>query len=649
MAANYVMVAAGQCGNQLCYELINQIDQHLQPQMYASAETKHRSPNGKTSAVITDQPTAPADDQQLLYDSFFRQSNAGQSSVAKSIARIVALDTEPKVIDDCITRRRQEASQQTAPTSSSSRRKGSSDQMSTRFYPPWKYDAKSVAFRHGGAGNNWSLGYSLAQGDFLEMILDAMRRQLEFVDTAPHLVFAHSLAGGTGSGLGTRVSECAADEFPDCLTTNFVVAPYHFGEVVVQHYNALLCLSKLQASSQSIVVLENETAQVLCQQMRGIARPQLSDLNCVLANHLTPLFLPKVREKSPYHTVYQSFSDDVLFLAAHPAYRFLNTKLTPQTSKQSVTYTFDHWPTLFKTIQRMQLSGAYSERSIATHIKSLGSQYSSNTHTSPHANGRSSLQSSLSTSTIMSSLQEDGNHQNHRQPIQRLNRIREDGANAYPDDHGLSHLREGGIVKSLASTITCHGDAAEAYLDQLQTDLLQSFSSSSSSSLSSNRNRRGFTTQPSDQTFTTPTKEPLRHTSSARNNNAHSSISSGSSVATTSSHAANTAAAAAAAADQGLFDEYLHSHHKAYTLSGEDLPVQVNHSRFLLHEYQRAAHVVANDQSMLPILVRARGKSDQMFRTGAYMHQYATYGVESDDFVQAFYDVGTVIQSYQQL
>jgi hypothetical protein len=31
------------------------------------------------------------------------------------------------------------------------------------------------------------------------------------------------------------------------------------------------------------------------------------------------------------------------------------------------------------------------------------------------------------------------------------------------------------------------------------------------------------------------------------------------------------------------------------------------------------------------------------------LHQYAMYDVETADFIQAFYDIGSVIQNYEQL
>jgi tubulin delta len=150
-----------------------------------------------------------------------------QSSNQKPTARAVCLDTEPKVINENLTK--------------SSKKK-------------WRIDPKSVAYRHGGAGNNWSLGYQMASGEFLEISMNLIRRELERCDYSQALVFMHSVAGGTGSGLGTKISESCADAFPQATRLNIAIAPYHFGEVVVQHYNAILCLSKIAAASDAVLV-----------------------------------------------------------------------------------------------------------------------------------------------------------------------------------------------------------------------------------------------------------------------------------------------------------------------------------------------------------------------------------------------------------
>lgn len=53
----------------------------------------------------------------------------------------------------------------------------------------------------------------------------------------------HSLAGGTGSGLGAWVTEQIRRDYPHALMMNVVVWPYSKGEVSVQHFNSLLTLS----------------------------------------------------------------------------------------------------------------------------------------------------------------------------------------------------------------------------------------------------------------------------------------------------------------------------------------------------------------------------------------------------------------------
>ena len=54
----------------------------------------------------------------------------------------------------------------------------------------------------GGAGNNWSNGYSQAE-KVQEEMLDMIDREAEGSDSLEGFVLIHSIAGGTGSGLGS--------------------------------------------------------------------------------------------------------------------------------------------------------------------------------------------------------------------------------------------------------------------------------------------------------------------------------------------------------------------------------------------------------------------------------------------------------------
>jgi tubulin delta len=307
MLSNTIFVASGQCGNQVGYELINNLYSHLQ------------------------------DDRDNI-DCFFRPSRANPS---KAYARIVCLDTEPKVIQSCMSKSRANHS--------------------------WLIDPKSVAYRHGGAGNNWALGYSMCSGDFLEIAINAIRREIEYCDYSPHIQSIHSMAGGTGSGLGAHLTEALQDHFDDILHSNIAILPYHFGEVVVQNYNAVLSLAKISSASDAVIILENEVAQDLCKRMKGIDRPSLEDINRIIAANLAPILLPKYdyyhSEGKPHKhdPMMTSFANDIIHLCRHPGYRILDVKTVPQTSEASVDFTFDSWPTLIKSLYRMQSIGTWSE------------------------------------------------------------------------------------------------------------------------------------------------------------------------------------------------------------------------------------------------------------------------------------------------
>ena len=201
----------------------------------------------------------------------------------------------------------------------------------------WNYDPGCAAYRHGGAGNNWSLGNQMCSGEFLEEIMDKIQRELEFSDISPAILNIHSLAGGTGSGLGTGITEEIADVYGNLARLNIVIAPYHFGEVVVQNYNALLTLSRVSQASHGVLVFENEAAHELSKHMRGIEQPRIRDLNDTIASSITPLLLPKVlrrveewneesvRRRRPAVRLW----DDLLHLTCHPSFRFLEAKITP--------------------------------------------------------------------------------------------------------------------------------------------------------------------------------------------------------------------------------------------------------------------------------------------------------------------------------
>ncbi len=62
----------------------------------------------------------------------------------------------------------------------------------------------------------------------------------------------HSIAGGTGSGLGSFILERMNDRFPKKLVQTYSVFP-DGGDVVVNPYNSLLAMRRLTQNADSVV------------------------------------------------------------------------------------------------------------------------------------------------------------------------------------------------------------------------------------------------------------------------------------------------------------------------------------------------------------------------------------------------------------
>lgn len=76
----------------------------------------------------------------------------------------------------------------------------------------------------GGAGNNWASGFS--QGEKLqEEVFDIIDREADGSDSLEGFVLCHSIAGGTGSGMGSYIMERLSDRFPKKLIQTYSVFP----------------------------------------------------------------------------------------------------------------------------------------------------------------------------------------------------------------------------------------------------------------------------------------------------------------------------------------------------------------------------------------------------------------------------------------
>ena len=151
----------------------------------------------------------------------------------------------------------------------------------------------------GGAGNNWAQGYS--QGQRLsEDILDIIDREASDSDSLEGFVLCHSIAGGTGSGMGSYILEALNDRYPKKLLQTYSVFPNQHhdkgergtdsvigatgtSDVVVQPYNSILSLKRLALNSDCSVVLDNAALERIASERLRISNPSVSQLNSLVS------------------------------------------------------------------------------------------------------------------------------------------------------------------------------------------------------------------------------------------------------------------------------------------------------------------------------------------------------------------------------
>lgn len=86
----------------------------------------------------------------------------------------------------------------------------------------WHYPKDGSFTLKQGAGNNWAAGYLEHAEEGLGHISDLIRQRAEKCDWIDGFFPILSLAGGTGSGLGTRITESLRDDYPHTSLVNAV-------------------------------------------------------------------------------------------------------------------------------------------------------------------------------------------------------------------------------------------------------------------------------------------------------------------------------------------------------------------------------------------------------------------------------------------
>lgn len=180
----------------------------------------------------------------------------------------------------------------------------------------------------GGAGNNWACGYGNGV-KLSEDVLEIIEREAEGSDSLEGFVLCHSIAGGTGSGMGSYMLETLNDHFPKKLIQTYSVFPNQeeTSDVVVQPYNSLLTLKRLTLNADCVIVLDNTALTRIAVDRLHIENPSFHQINSLVST---------IMSTSTATLRYPSYmNNDLIGLIAPliptPRLHFLVTGYTPLT------------------------------------------------------------------------------------------------------------------------------------------------------------------------------------------------------------------------------------------------------------------------------------------------------------------------------
>lgn len=131
-----------------------------------------------------------------------------------------------------------------------------------------------------GAANNWGDGYQSGEA-VCEDIMEMIDREADGSDSLEGFMMLHSIAGGTGSGLGSFLLERLNDRFPKKIIQTYSVFPdtTNSGDVVVHPYNSILSMRRLTQNADSVVVLDNGALSHIAADRLHVQEPSFGQTN----------------------------------------------------------------------------------------------------------------------------------------------------------------------------------------------------------------------------------------------------------------------------------------------------------------------------------------------------------------------------------
>ncbi|KAI6287683.1 hypothetical protein MCOR27_001252 [Pyricularia oryzae] len=280
MPREIITIQAGQCGNSIGSQFWQQLCQEHGINQDGNLE---------------DFATEGGDRKDVFYY---------QSDDTRYIPRAILIDLEPRVINGI----------QTGP-------------YKNIYNPENFYVGKNGV----GAANNWGDGYQTGESVH-EDIMEMIDREADGSDSLEGFMMLHSIAGGTGSGLGSFLLERLNDRFPKKIIQTYSVFPdtQNAGDVVVHPYNSILAMRRLTQNADSVVVLDNGALSHIAADRLHVQEPSFQQTNQLVS---TVMSASTTTLRYPGY-MHNDLVSILASLIPTPKCHFLMTSYTPFTGDQ---------------------------------------------------------------------------------------------------------------------------------------------------------------------------------------------------------------------------------------------------------------------------------------------------------------------------
>ncbi|KAG2731657.1 hypothetical protein G9P44_005244 [Scheffersomyces stipitis] len=318
MPGETITLQTGQCGNQVALQYWNQlaIEHGIAADGSASPYPSNTGLGFRAQGIDNENDEHAKDSNSGQYrddrpELFFTLSDNN-----KYTPRSVLIDLEPSVISKCVN--------------------------SLPMYNPRNIH---LSEQGSGAGNNWKHGYEYGQ-EKEEELLNLIDREVDKCDNLANFQLFHSVAGGTGSGVGSLLLEKLSDRYGSKkLINTFSIFPSNekTSDVVVQPYNTVLTLHRLIEYSDATFVYHNDalnSIQNLLFNTHGNHGDGYDGANKLIAYVSASISNPL---RFPGY-MYSSIESILSTLVPTPDLKFLTTSISPfasQTNKHVYSNEYD--------------------------------------------------------------------------------------------------------------------------------------------------------------------------------------------------------------------------------------------------------------------------------------------------------------------